>query len=152
MHHGRYSSRYSIREVSGKAFARELRGLHEATFGDDAPLAPTCYGHWWLAYLGGEPVGFAGLVPAATLDKGTGYLKRAGVLEGHRGQGLQLRLIRVREQRARRNGWHTLVTETTDNPASANNLIKAGFRIFEPETRWAFQHSIYWRKKLTAGY
>ena len=40
------------------------------------------------------------------------------------------------------------VTDTTDNISSANNLIRAGYRLFEPPWRWAFQNSLYWTKVL----
>lgn len=31
---------------------------------------------------------------------------------------------------------------------SANNFIRAGYRLFEPECRWAFESSLYWKKQL----
>jgi len=102
---------------------------------------------WWLAYFKREPVAFAGVVPSR-LYHDTGYLKRSYVMPYHRGHGLQLRFFRVREKKARSIGWKTLISETTDALHSANNFIRAGYRLFEPKERWAFERSLYWKKTL----
>lgn len=140
---------YSIRQVDGRdpEIADEILKLHDMTFGDTAPSVPTDSGHWWLAYCGDAPVAFAGLVPARSTPD-AGYMIRVGVMEMHRGQGLQKRLIRVRQQRARLNGWTRLVTDTTNNPASANALISAGFRMYEPQYPWGLPEALYWKKEI----
>lgn len=138
---------YRIREVDGEENADILTDLHTSCFGESAEQAEYDNGSWWLAYFEKEPIAFAGLVPS-TLGLDTGYLKRVGVLEEHRGQGLQKRLIRVRESRAKRNGWVRLVTDCTDNPASANSLYAAGFKMFKPKYVWAFDNSLYWQKRI----
>lgn len=143
---------YRIREVdaSDDEVADTIRAFNRDT-GDFPDLTDNeldgfhCY--WWLAYLGKEPVGFAGMVPSQRY-KNTGYLKRAGVAPGHRGRGLQLRFFKVRERKARAIGWTHLVSETTNTVYSANNFIRAGYRLFEPETRWAFESSLYWKKAI----
>ena len=104
-----------------------------------------CY--WWLAYLDKEPVAFAGMVPSVRYAQ-AGYLKRSGVSAAHRGQGLQLRFFKVRERKARQIGWTMLISETTNTIYSANNFIRAGYKLFEPKERWAFQTSLYWKKEL----
>jgi GNAT superfamily N-acetyltransferase len=143
------ASEVKIREVDGTddEIAQDIKDLHKLTFGETAPVAETDYGYWWLAYDNDVYVAFAGLVQSS-YGPGIGYLKRTGVVEPYRGEGLHLRFLRVRERKAIKLGWQMLITDTTSNPASANNLIKAGYRIFEPEYRWAFQNSIYWRKPL----
>jgi GNAT superfamily N-acetyltransferase len=78
----------------------------------------------------------------------TGYLIRAGVLRKHRGQGLQRRFVRVREARARKNGWTSMVTDTTGATTSSNNLIRCGYRIFVPKRPWFAPETIYWSKQL----
>lgn len=147
---------FRIQEVDGAEdhYSYELRVLHDLTFFDPAILPNFENGYWWLVWDASEPkaakpppIAFAGFTPAASTP-GAGYLKRAGVLKSFRGQGLQGKLIRVREMKARRIGLVTMLTDTTDNPASSNALIKAGYRIIEPSYRWAFEHSIYWQKKL----
>jgi phage terminase large subunit len=61
---------------------------------------------------------------------------------------LQLRLMRALESRARHNGWSSIVSDTTDNLASANNFIRAGYRLYRPLSPWAWPHSLYWRKPI----
>jgi GNAT superfamily N-acetyltransferase len=109
--------------------------------------ADTTKGYWWILYDGVTPVGFAGLHPSSQWG-GTGYLARAGVVKDYRGKGLQKRLIRVRERKARALGWSHLVTDTCGNPASANNLIACGYRMYEPRTPWGIETTVYWIKRL----
>ena len=140
---------YKIREVDGYDEAEELKALHDACFGDEAPQCQPEIGWWWLAWSGKEAVGFASLKQSDRYAN-VGYLYRVGVLPWHRGHGLQRRFIRAREAKARRLGYVALVTDTTDNPVSANSLIKAGYHIHSPKFRWAYNHSIYWRRWLNA--
>lgn len=144
---------YTIKEVDGsdEHYNEELTRLHDLTFNDPAIRADFNHGYWWLVYSGRgpltNPVAFCGFTLAHKTPD-TGYLKRAGVLKAYRGQGLQRRLITVREKKARKLGLAYMITDTTSNPPSANSLIRAGYRIFEPAYRWSFNHSIYWRKQL----
>jgi GNAT superfamily N-acetyltransferase len=149
--------RFLIKEVDSDddQYAEEILTLHDLTFFDPKVRPDLPRGYWWLVYCTSYPVehdprgpvGFCGLTHALATP-GTGYLKRAGVLKAYRGHGLQRKLITVRERKARKLGLTTMVTDTTGNPPSANSLIKAGYRIFEPRDKWAFTHSIYWRKAL----
>jgi phage terminase large subunit len=61
---------------------------------------------------------------------------------------LQLRLMRTLEARARRSGWSSIVSDTTDNLASANNFIRAGYRLYRPQCRWGWPKTLYWRKPI----
>lgn len=141
---------YRIREVDGddEDIASDLALLHDLTFGTKDPKAKTSEGYWWMTYYKDEeaPVAFAGVIPSVFPN--AGYFKRVGVLPKHRGQGLQLRLMRVIERRCRRNGWKKIYSDTTENISSANNFIKSGYRLFEPPYRWAFESSLYWEKRL----
>jgi GNAT superfamily N-acetyltransferase len=142
------------RDADDPLYRDEILDLHDLTFLDTSIRPDLPRGHWWLVYDRDKwwdnrrPVAFCGLTEA-TATPGTGYLKRAGVLKEARGNGLQRKLITVRERKARKLGLTTMITDTTDNPASANSLIRAGYKIFEPAYRWAFNHSIYWKKDLT---
>jgi ribosomal protein S18 acetylase RimI-like enzyme len=140
---------YRIREVDGQDedVADTLADLHRLTFFDQARVPQFDHGHWWLAFDGVEPVAFAGLVPSTHVDN-AGYFCRVGVLAKHSGRRLQLRLMRALETRARRNGWHSIVSDTTCNVASANNFIRAGYRLYQPQAPWAWQHTLYWRKTM----
>jgi hypothetical protein len=39
-------------------------------------------------------------------------------------------------------------TDTTDNVASANNFIRAGYRLYRPQHPWAWPNTLYWRKSI----
>jgi hypothetical protein len=140
---------YRIREVDGhdEEIADTLADLHRLTFFDGAPIPEFDQGHWWLAFDERMPVGFAGVV-ASTRAYNAGYFCRVGVLKKHCGNALQLRLMRALESRARHNGWCCIVSDTTDNLASANNFIRAGYRLYQPHFPWAWPNTLYWRKSI----
>lgn len=143
------SNRISIRRVDGPANADDIYRLQSICLPDDTP-AVVEKGDWWLAYDGDETVGFACLCKSASKIN-HGYLARAGVAPSHRGLGLQKRLIRVRLARARALGWDGVVTDTRDNPPSANSLIACGFRCYEPALPYGASNTTYWRVTLTAS-
>jgi L-amino acid N-acyltransferase YncA len=76
---------------------------------------------------------------------------RAGVIRNFQGHGLQKRLIQARIRKARALNWEWLLTDTTDNPASANSLIAMGFKLYEPKAPWANKNSLYWRLNILEG-
>ncbi|UGA46816.1 GNAT family N-acetyltransferase [Bradyrhizobium quebecense] len=108
-------------------------------------------GYWWLLYHEDAParaVGFCGL-SKSPYSKNFGYLKRSGVALEHRGSGLQLRMIRVREAHAKKLGWSYVITDTTDNPASSNTLIRAGYKLFTPRHPWGpYATTLYWKRTI----
>lgn len=138
---------YRIREIDGQddEAADTLAELHRWTFFDGATIPDFDWGYWWLVYREAIPVAFAGLVPS-THVRSAGYICRVGVLKQHCGRGLQLRLMRAMESRARRNGWGCMVSDTTHNIPSANNFIRAGYRLYQPQYPWAYPDTLYWRK------
>ncbi|WP_426443198.1 GNAT family N-acetyltransferase [Bradyrhizobium genosp. P] len=142
---------YQIREVDGRddEIADTLCDLHRLTFFDGARIPDFEQGHWWMAFHQAEPIAFAGVV-ASTHAANAGYFCRVGVLAQHCGRGLQLRLTRALEARSRRNGWSAIVSDSTDNVFSANNFIRGGYRLYQPESPWAWPHTLYWRKDLRA--
>ena len=126
-----------------------LRVLQLACLPSDEPVFPSD-GVWWLGResSSNQPVAF-GLVQPSQQWRDTAYLARAGVLPAWRGQGLQRRLIGLRERYARKQGFVWMISDTTDNVPSSNNLIKAGYKLLEPSAPWANTDSHYWAKKLT---
>ena len=140
---------YRIREVDGTDddVADTLLELHRLTFFGSAPVPEVDLGHWWLAYCGTEPVAFAGIIPSTHVSN-AGYFCRVGVLRKHLGEGLQLRLMRALEGRARLNGWCSVISDTTDNVSSANNFIRAGYQLYQPRLPWAWPSTLYWRKLI----
>jgi GNAT superfamily N-acetyltransferase len=140
---------YRIREVDGEdeEIFDTLIDLHRLTFFESAPLPPFDWGHWWLAFHGDAAVGFAGLVPS-THANNAGYFCRVGVTRSHCGNSLQFRFMRALELRAQRNGWSSVVSDTTDNVVSANNFIRAGYQLYRPRQPWGWPHTLYWRKPI----
>jgi len=102
-------------------------------------------GDWWITYYKGEPVAFAGV--AIVVDVGYGFLRRAGVLEAHRGKGLQKRLIKVRLNHLKKRKIAIALTYTVlDNPASANSLISLGFKLYVPSELYVGPNVLYFKK------
>ena len=124
---------YRIRKVDGQDedIADVLAEIHRLTFFDTATIPSFEHGHWWLAYRGNLPVGCAGVIAST---------------HAHHAGDLQLRFMRAMETQVRRNGWTSVISDTTDNLASANNFIRAGYRLYQPRDPWAWPHTLYWRK------
>lgn len=136
---------YIIRQVDGADEADVLRDLQTGT--SDFPLVDTTDGWWWIAYRARVPVAYLGAIPS-TRYPNTLYFTRVGVLPEHRGHSLQTRLMRSMERFAGQRGFEGMVSDTTDAVHSANNFIRTGWQLFEPEYPWAFANSLYWRKAL----
>jgi GNAT superfamily N-acetyltransferase len=142
---------YRIRRVDEAAsdIADTLEELHKLTFVDGTHMPVTdgeWPGDWWLAYFKGAPVAFAGIVKSIVPN--AAYLCRVGVLAAHRGNRLQQRFIRVAERRAVKLGFGWMVSDTTNNPPSANSFIACGYQTYAPKEPWSFPNAIYWRKQL----
>jgi GNAT superfamily N-acetyltransferase len=142
--------KFTVKQVDIRIQANQtvLLYLQKKCLPADVPY-DTRSGHWWIAYTDTDiPVGFAGLVRSHHWYD-CGYLCRAGVLEAYTGNGIQRKLIHVRERKAKSLNWNWLITDTTTNPASSNSLINAGFKLYEPTIPWAYKHSLYWRKNIS---
>ena len=132
-----------------------VAALDAVCFPEDGPPTWEQFktGQWWLVRHKGATIGFASAVHIGD----TIVLTRAGIHPDHRGRNLQRRLIDHRVVWARSSGADKAITYTsTDNPASSNNLIAVGFRVFSPET-WPTDEAlraggrfICWRLRLTA--
>lgn len=141
---------YKITEVDGVEFADEIlrfNALFRDTFEELKPRHLED-GYWWLVHCGIELVGFTGVIPFIPFSR-AGYYKRAAVLKEHRGQGLQRKMMAVREAKARADTDWTYVYSDCNyqNVASANNFIRAGFLLVEVERPWE-PNALFWRKKL----
>jgi len=103
--------------------------------------------YWWTAFRGRVPVGFAGL--RVFSKENYGFLCRAGVAPAVRGRGIHRRLISSRVRHARLLGLSQLITYTAvDNVSSSNNLIRAGFQLYDPANPWVSETVLYWLKEL----
>jgi GNAT superfamily N-acetyltransferase len=139
----------NIRRINTKPESNRelLDDIQKACLPYDRPY-DTNFGYWWTATDAlGICTGFAGLVHSVRWSD-AGYLCRSGVLPACRGQGIQKKLIRARIKKAKQLGMNWLVTDTRDNPASANSLISCGFKMFNPSVPWGFKDTVYWRLNL----
>ena len=135
---------YTIRMVDGDEESETLLALHAQT---ELPYPRNDVPHWWLTFFEDHPVGYLGLM-ASLISPRMAYLIRVGVLPQHRGNSLQLRMMRAASRFARKQGFSEVISDTTLNPPSANNFIRAGYHTFLPHFPWAFPETIYWRKSL----
>ena len=104
-------------------------------------------GVWWVGYYGSTPVAFCCISPSQQLPDGC-YLGRAGVMPDYRGNALHCRMIRIRTRWAKKQGYTTVVSDTTDNNPSANNLITCGFRLYVPRIVYGPSRALYWKLDL----
>ncbi len=135
-----------IREVFGPDHEFSLMRLQKETFPSDGKVA--CIdGYWWIAFDGNIAAGFACMTDVSSWAK-SGYISRVGVLPSYRGKGLQRRLMRCCEAKAKRLGWDRIISTTYSNPASANNFIAMRYRTYLPQSPWGAPDTIYWVKTL----
>lgn len=140
---------YKLRLVYPDDYTKDLSRLQKECLPEDEPLDPHGGGWWWIITARfGLPVAFASMHLKFDRKGPNAYLTRSGVLEAHRGHGLQKRLIRARITAAARYNLKTLVTTTFENGPSGNSLIACGFRLFEPDATWMSPGTNYWRKTL----
>lgn len=136
---------YFVRHENNLGLVAELRAL---TLPDAPALSEEelTGSQWWIARNHrGFPVGYGGIAQDADREK-TAVLVSAGVLEAHRGNGLQLRLIRARVSSARRGGFVRVITYTLNsNHPSMRNLARAGFT---PAKIWGDNGYLDWERTL----
>lgn len=100
----------------------------------------------WVLTIDGYAAGFCTLRPLID-TKGKsfcGYMNRAGILKWGRGKRYHKKLIDVRIKYCKRNYVDKIITYTIpENFASANSLIDRGFRLYEPEYKYADDDSLY---------
>ena len=123
---------------------RLVRQLHDETFPEDSWEDADAY---WVARESGRPVGFCSV--RHCFGEPSAFLTRAGVLPAGRGKGLQRRMIDVRCRWAKQEGVEYVITYTTrDNYPSITNLLRSGFRFYEPAVPWAGPDVFYFQRRL----
>lgn len=140
---------YRIEEVDGEQYANQIHRLNslEPKIFPSLATSHLTDGHWWFVYQDGGVVAFAGLVTFEPFPR-VAYFKRCYVMPDHVGHGLQLRLMFVREVKARELGYHQIVSECSEDSHSNLNFRRADFEQVYPEQPWGKPGSIYWRKYL----
>lgn len=138
--------RFKKYETLDAATKKQIESLQKTCLPHDDPVFPE-EGVWWVGYDNKQAVAFCLIRPSYQWED-TAYLARSGVLYYWRGKGLQKRMIRIRENHARRRGYVWMISDTTENPPSANSLARMGYQMFEPTKPWALETTLYWRKRL----
>jgi ribosomal protein S18 acetylase RimI-like enzyme len=120
-----------------------LRDLDACCFPEDA--RPDYFeGTWFMAYWDKTPVGYG----CIDVENNVGHLARIGVLPEARGRGIGQSLIEARMRYALRQGCTVVQTYThAESVASANNLIKLGFRLYRPDENY-YPELLYWQRNL----
>lgn len=135
-------------EIRRATTSKELaivRGLDRVCFAHDDAY-PTKGAKWWIAWdEDGEPIGYSGI---KWLSEGSWFLCRIGVLPHARGRGLAGRLMKVRLRYAKKEAPEAPILTYTMwfNLPSNNNLIRHGFKLYEPEETWGGPGALHWRK------
>ena len=137
-----------VARADSKVALTTVRALDRLCFPWDTPYR-TAGAVWWLAYdADGEPVGYSGLKWLASQEMW--FMCRIGVLPSARGKGLASRLtaVRLRHAARARPGTQAVTYCTRDNLASANNLIRHGFKLYEPEEAYGGPGDLYWSRDV----
>lgn len=105
-------------------------------------------GHtWWAVLNGATAVGYASAVYRPEL--GYVYLGRCMVVESARGNKLQRRLLRARIAWAKEQGADRVITYTLlKNYESLVNLLRAGFRFYDPDNKYCGDDVHYYQLNL----
>lgn len=101
---------------------------------------------WWVILDSEENIiAYCG----SLYESGICVFVRAWVHKLHRNRGLHKKLIRTRVNAAKHKNCKCIVTYTMrENYASANNLIKAGFLLHNPQYAYAGRDVMYFLKTL----
>ena len=144
--------KYYIRKVKTDREREEIYALDLLCFGiEDGSMSSVddmVDSVWWIVRDENmEPCGYCGMI----VYDNFAIHKRCGVLPRARRNGLQKRMLKTRENYARKHGCFSVGTYVqVQNHISANNLIKTGYRVYNPEWRWGGDDYLYVQKELKA--
>jgi len=99
---------------------------------------------WWV-YTDdkGQIIAYCGCI----YSEGICIFNRAWVKKQYRRNGLHTRMIRTRLNAAKKTCKYAITYTINTNFASANNLAKLGFKLYEPEYKYGGE-ALYFIKKL----
>lgn len=142
--------KYTIRKATTDRHKEQIMALDLLCFSyDDGAMGDISElegSEWWIAWdENKEPVGYCGVV----IYEDFAVHKRCGVLPRARGNKLQKKMLRLRENFARKQGCESISTYVSiQNCISANNLFKTGYLSYNPEWRWGGEGFLYVQKTL----
>jgi len=124
----------------------EVRELNKLAFPYDEWIGDD-HTYWLATSEDGTSAGFCSAVYRP--ERGYVFLSRAAVFPWARGLGLQRRMIRTRVRWARTTPADRVITYTASkNYESMLNLVRCGFRFYEPEVEYAGSKYHYLRLPL----
>ena len=124
-----------------------LHAMHSLILPDDdvPSLNPNVAA--WLGWADKTPVAFC--TARYWREESAVFLERAGVLPIAGGHGLQRRMIRLRESWAKQKGAECVLTYVSArNYESLVNLLRCGYRFYEPVYPWGVADGHYFKKEL----
>jgi ribosomal protein S18 acetylase RimI-like enzyme len=133
-----------------------IAAIDRACFSLDTP-AVFAGAHWLIGWDGDKPAAYCAWKTVEHDGIPVGFHYRGGVLADYRGQGLQRRMLSLREGEMRQHGLAKAVTYTdADGAASMRNLIAEGYRPYVPTPtttlsglgRLGRVGFVHWEKKL----
>lgn len=136
--------KFRVRRATERHMA-EIRSLDTCEF--DGCEFPD--GHTWWVVLNppGSVIAYASAVYRPEL--GYVYLGRCMVVEAFRGHKLQRRLLKVRIAWAKEQNADRVITYTLlKNYESLVNLLRAGFRFYQPDNQYVGDDVHYYRLDL----
>lgn len=138
MREGAYKIR-QLRPAEMATWAKKLKNADRKCFPGDR--RHKFEGRTWVLLKNGELAGYA---CTKSLCPHTAFLDRYGILERHRGQGLQTKLLKSCLDHHRKGPTKRVVTyTTTDNVKSTNSLLRMGFKPYWPRAVWASRNVVY---------
>lgn len=112
-----------------------IRAMHSVIFPSDSWVSFDDHTAGWIARCEGKLAGFC--VARKLKQEPYVFLERAGVFKKYSGLGLQRQMINVRVRWAKRIGARGCLTYAKhSNHQSIANLIRTGFRLYEPSYKW----------------
>jgi len=139
---------YRVRKSNNAQVINDLqKQLYDS---DELPVFAMDDREWWVVWHGEVSVAYAAL----RITGSCAWFSICGVVEAHRGHGLQKRLITARLAFAKKKGIASVYTYTINgNHPSARSLIHKGFVPCTPPAEhygcWAgVRDVLYWKREL----
>lgn len=128
--------------------AQQIIALQALLFPADDRVRLDSFVQAWAGYDESDfPVAFC--TARHWVSEGAVFLERAGVMPAFNGKGLQRRMIRLRERWARSIGAGVVLTYVAPkNYQSMVNLLRCGYRFYDPATEWAGPEMHYMERAL----
>lgn len=132
---------YSIRKTNDWKGISKINNQHFCE-----PIEYTENSQAWLVWHNGFVVGFC---TVEILEANICYLTRAAVDPLHQNKGIHSRMLKVREQFAKRMECNKIITYVSKpNIKSLIGLVRAGYQFYYPEYAYVGNDYYYFLKEL----